>query len=176
MKKFPVKSLVLTAVFSALALLAFMIEGLFPPLFIPGARLGLSNLFVLLALICLGSKHAIAVLLIKVILGSLFAGNPMAILYALPSGVISLIIEIVLVNFCYKRFSLVAISALSAVISATVQTLVYLLVSNTPQILGYLPYLIGISVIAGGFVGICALLIIKVIPVQFFERQGENNG
>ena len=176
MKNFPIKSLVTTAVFSAFALIAFMIEGLFPPLFIPGARLGLSNLFVLLALICIGKKYAFAVLLIKIVLGSLFAGNPMAILFALPSGIISLTVEILLIKFGQKRFSLVAISALSAVISATVQTLVYLLVSSTPQILGYLPYLVGISVIAGGFVGVCALLIIKVIPVHFFERQGEYNG
>ena len=176
MKKIPVKSLVTTAIYSAFALIAFMIEGLFPPLFIPGARLGLSNLFVLLTLISLGKSYAVSVLLIKVIVGSLFAGNPMAILYALPSGLISLIIEILLIQFTGKKFSLVAISALSAVISVTVQTFVYLLVAQTPQILGYLPYLIGISVIAGAFVGICALIMIKVIPVQIFERQGEYNG
>ena len=176
MKNFPIKSLVLTAVLASFALLAFMIEGLFPPLFIPGARLGLSNLFVLLTLICIGNRYAIAVMLVKVVLGSLFAGNPMAILYSLPSGIVSLVLEILLIKFASKKLSLVAISALSAVISATIQTLVYLLVSNTPQILGYLPYLIGVSVIAGGFVGVCALLIIKAIPVQLVEQQGENNG
>jgi uncharacterized membrane protein len=44
----------LTAILSALALITFLIESLFPPLFIPGARLGLANLFILIAIVILG--------------------------------------------------------------------------------------------------------------------------
>ena len=51
MKKLTAKTITTTAVFAALSLIAFMIESLFPPLFVPGAKMGLGNIFSMLALI-----------------------------------------------------------------------------------------------------------------------------
>ncbi|MCQ2400215.1 MAG: Gx transporter family protein, partial [Clostridia bacterium] len=90
MKNFSVKRLVFTAVLASLALISFTIESLFPPIFVPGARLGVSNLFVLLAIIFLGVKEGVAVFAVKALLGSLFAGNFSAIIYSLPAGIICL--------------------------------------------------------------------------------------
>ena len=44
MKKPSVKKLALCGVLTAFALIAFMLENLLPPLFLPGARLGLSDI------------------------------------------------------------------------------------------------------------------------------------
>ena len=65
----------LTAVLSAFATIAFILESLFPPLFIPGARMGLSNVFILLTVYLVGGRYAIAALVVKTIIGSLFSGN-----------------------------------------------------------------------------------------------------
>ena len=70
----------LCALLSAFALISFVLEGLFPPLFRPGARMGLSNVFILIAIYFLGAKYALAVLVIKTVLGSLFGGNISAIM------------------------------------------------------------------------------------------------
>ena len=74
-KVFSVKKLALSAMLSALALISFMIENLFPPLFLPGARLGISNVFILLAVLFLGSGYGYAVFIVKVVLGCVFCGS-----------------------------------------------------------------------------------------------------
>ena len=161
-----VKSIVLTALLSAFALLSFMLESLIPPIIIPGARLGLSNLFVLIALIVLGIKSAYAVFIVKVVLGSIFAGNISMIIYSLPSGVISLTFEVLLLKFFCKKISLVALSIGAAVINVTVQNIVYVLVTNTPSLMVYLPYLMLISVVSGAFVGFICQIVINILPLN----------
>ena len=165
--KVSVKTLTITAVLSAFALLSFMLEGIIPPIFIPGARLGLSNLFVLLALIILGTKSAFAVFIVKIILGSIFAGNISMIMYSLPSGIISLAFEVLLIKFWGNKLSLVAISTGAAVINVAIQNFVYVLITNTPSLMVYLPYLVLISVCSGAFVGIVCQIIIKILPITF---------
>lgn len=60
---------------AAASLITFLIENLFPPLFIPGAKLGLGNVFVMFALYAFGVGPAFVVLLVKCILGNLIVGN-----------------------------------------------------------------------------------------------------
>ena len=88
MKKETTKKIALCGILSAFACIAFMIENLFPPLFIPGAKLGLSNLFVLLALITLGVKYAFFSLFAKVLVSCFFAGFASA-MYSLPAGCVA---------------------------------------------------------------------------------------
>lgn len=169
--KFSIKTVTITAVLSAFALISFMLESLIPPIFIPGARLGLSNLFVLLALIILGTKSAFAVFTVKILLGSIFAGNISMIMYSLPSGIISLAFEILLVKLWGNKLSLVAISTGAAVINVTIQNFVYVLITNTPSLIVYLPYLALISVFTGAFVGIVCQIIIRILPITFTKEK-----
>ena len=76
----------LVAVLSALALCSFVVENLFPPLFLPGAKLGLGNAFSLFALIVLGPIDGIVVAVIRTTLGSLIVGNMSTLLYSLTAG------------------------------------------------------------------------------------------
>lgn len=154
------KKLVLTAILGALATLTFLIESLFPPLIIPGAKMGLANIFVLLALFILGKSYAFGVLLIKILLGSLFSSNVSAIIYSLPSGIIALLSEILLL-FLLKRVSIVCISICGAVLSITLQNVVFCLITNTVEYLFYLPYLAVIGVLSGLIVGFACYLILK---------------
>lgn len=150
----------LCGLFSALGCIAFIIEGLFPPLFIPGARLGISNVFILLATIILGGKYGFITLVIKVFLGSLFSGNLSAMLYSLPSGLIALIVEYILLKFT-TNISVLAISVCGAVINVSLQNVVFCIVTKTSQYLVYLPYLALIGVVSGLAVGFTVYLIIK---------------
>ena len=162
------KKLTITAVLSAFALLSFVLEGLFPPLFIPGARLGISNVFILIALLIVGKPYAYAVLIVKVILGSLFAGNISSSLYSLPAGVIALTVEMLLITFI-KPLSIVSISTAGSVISLIVQNTVFCLVTGGTEYFIYLPYLALIGSVAGAFVGIVVYFAIKFLPKKIYN-------
>lgn len=153
----------LAGILSALAIISFLIESLFPPLIIPGARLGISNIFIILSLLLLGRTYAIAVLIVKITLGSLLSGNVSSMLYSLPAGLISICAEILLLSFA-KRFSLIAISVVGAVINTTVQNTVFCLITGATEYFIYLPYLALTGIIAGLAVGFAVYLIIKLLP------------
>lgn len=153
--------------------MSFLIESLFPPLFIPGARLGISNVFVLFAVIYIGVKEGFAVLIIKILLGSLFTGNISAALYSLPSGIIALSVQVILI-VCAKRVSVVAISTLGGTLNLILQNVVFCLIAGGSEYLIYLPYLAAIGALAGAFVGFAVYLIIKTFPSYFIETEKGN--
>ena len=169
MKKLSVRKLTTCGLLSALALLSFMLESLFPPLFIPGARLGVSNVFILLSAIFLGSPYAVFTFLVKTILGSVFAGNISSLLYSLPAGAISLAIELVLLNKT-KAFSVPAISMLGALLNNILQNVTFCLITNVWGFMAYSPYLALIGVVSGSFVGFVVYLVVKFVPISVYDK------
>ncbi len=163
MKNLHLNNLLLCSLFGALALLAFMLESLFPPLIIPGAKLGVSNVFVLLSTIILGKKYGVMTLLVKVVLGSIFSGNPSAIIYSLPSGILALTIEIILLHFV-NDLSVVAVSVAGAVVNISVQNVIFCFYTSTLGHLIYLPYLALVGIIGGTVTGLIIYLTIKNLP------------
>ena len=133
--------------------------------------MGISNVFILLSAVILGYKYAIAVLVIKTVLGSLFAGNISAVMYSLPAGAFALTLELLLLYFC-KNVSVIAVSVLGAVVNSSVQNLVFCLVTGTAEYLAFLPYLSLIGIISGIIVGFTVYLIVKKLPLSD-SGQGE---
>lgn len=168
MDKLKVKKLAIVGILSALSLIAHVIESLFPPLFIPGARLGISNVFILLGLVVLGKGYSFLILGVKVTLGSLFSGHFDQIMYALPAGIISLSAQILLLYFI-KRISVVAVSVVGGTLHITVQNLIFCLLTGTVEYLSYLPYLALTGVLAGLTVGFAVYLLIKFLPEKIFD-------
>lgn len=156
----------LTAVLSTLATLAFMLESLFPPLFLPGARMGISNIFILVCAIIVGGRYAYASLIVKILIGSLFSGNISSMMYSLPSGLLSLSIEILIIYYV-KNVSLLSVSVLGSVLNITVQNTVFCLVTGTIEYLSFLPYLASISVLSGLLVGLATHFIVKISPKKY---------
>lgn len=154
----------------SLSAIAFAIENLFPPIFLAGARLGISNIFILLCTIMLGAFYGYSSLIIKVLLGSLFSGNISSIIYSLPAGLVSLSIEIFIFYFI-KNASIVCASVCGAVINSAIQNIMFCLVTNTSEYLVYLPYLSLISIISGLVVGFSVYLIIKYIPRKYIVEE-----
>ena len=157
----------LCGVLSALSTIAFVIEGLFPPLFLPGARMGVSNIFILLCAILLGGRYAFVTLAVKVLLGSLLSGNFFGIVYALPSGTIALSIELVLI-YLAKNVSILATSIAGAVINIAVQNTAFCLITGTAEYLSYLPYLTLTGILGGIIIGLAVFILIKILPAKYF--------
>ena len=157
------KKLTISGIYTGLALITFMLESLFPPLIIPGARLGLSNVFILMIAITVGSPYALFAVVIKGLLGNIFSGNISAVIYSLPAGIISITVQIVLLRFTSK-FSITAISAMGSTINIITQTLTFCLITNGIEFLIYLPYLALIGIVSGFAVGFAVYLLIKQLP------------
>ena len=157
---------VMCALTAALSTLAFTIENLFPPLILPGARIGISNVFILFSAIFLGGKYAFITLIIKTVLGSLFAGNPFAIIYSLPAGAVALSVELLII-YKIKNTSVVCASVAGAILNTTVQNLIFCLLTAIEYIV-YLPYLALIGTLSGLVVGFTVYLIIRYLPNKYF--------
>lgn len=160
------------ALFTTAALLLHLVEALLPPIlpFAPGAKMGLSNVVTLLAMILLSYTDAYLVLLLRCFLGSVFAGNVSSLLYSLPAGVISLTVQLLLYHFLYRFLSLMSISFAGATVHNAVQVAVASFTVQTNLSL-MLPFMLLASVIAGLFVGIVAFFVIKYLPKKFYIDQ-----
>lgn len=155
------------AVITALALITYLIEGLFPPLFVPGAKMGLSNIFSLVAIIVLGPADAVIMVVVRTLIGGLF-GNVSALLYSLAAGIISVLTEIILIYALYPRISLLAVSVAGAVLHNLTQNVIYMFVTNTAGVMAYSPYLALIGILSGLIVGVAAYLLIKKVPMRIY--------
>lgn len=161
--KISVKKVAFCGILTAFAAIAFILESLFPPIILPGARMGISNAFILLTLIFLGGKYGFIALCVKILIGGIFSGNVSSLLYSLPAGIISLSVQCLLL-YKAKEVSIISTSISGAVINSTVQNAVFCIVTNTLEYLYYLPYLAFISVISGLVVGLIVYFSIKYIP------------
>lgn len=162
------KKLILSGIFAAFALVAFMLENLFPPLFIAGGRIGIANFFVLLAGIVAGFWYGFAVLTVKAVLGSLITGNATAILYSLPAGAIAYTVQMLLILYLPK-ISVIAASVTGGVINASIQNFVFCLIAKTPEYIVYTPYLALVGALGGLIVGTAVLITLKLVPLKFFN-------
>lgn len=169
MKKFTTKRLTVLSFLTGLALIAFIIESLFPPLLLPGAKMGISNIFTMLCLVMLTPCDAVALIIVRTLLGSLFSSGISTLIYSLSAGLVSVILSSVLMRV-FPRISIVSISIASAVTHNAVQNLMFVWVTGAKLMLGYLPYLALIGAVAGAVVGLATYFIIKILPISVFDR------
>lgn len=168
--KLTAKKIAVLAVFTALSLIAFIIENQFPPMFIPGARMGLANIFSFAALIMYSPIEAFIIVAIRTGLGAVYAGNVSALLYSFTGGVVSMTVSSVLMYTLYPRISVMSVSVLAAVSHNITQNIVFVFISGTALTLGYMPYLVLIGVLSGAIVGGVTMLVFKKVPASVFEK------
>ena len=91
------KKLVQLSLLTAIALSIFIVELQIPnPLPLPGIKLGLANIVTLYVIYRYRAKEALLVLMARIILGSVFSGNLMAIMYSLAGGICCFVVMSVL--------------------------------------------------------------------------------
>lgn len=167
--KFAAKKIAVLAIFIALSLITFIIENQFPPMFVPGARMGLANIFSFAALIMYSPVEAFIVVAVRTGLGAVYAGNVSALLYSFTGGVVSMAISSLLMYTVYPRISVMAVSILAAVAHNITQNIVFVLLTDTSTIT-LIPYFILVGILSGAIVGAVILLIFKKIPLSVFEK------
>lgn len=145
---------------TALAFVFSYIESLLPlNLGIPGVKLGLANLVVIVALYTMGVRAAFTLSLVRIVLAGLTFGNPASMIYSLAGGMLSLLVMVA--GKRIKAFSIMGVSVLGGVSHNVGQILVAVLVMENANLAYYLPVLILAGTIAGVLVGILAAVLAK---------------
>ncbi|MEG1441789.1 MAG: Gx transporter family protein [Oscillospiraceae bacterium] len=148
------KKLVSLALCTAMALTIYIIEAQIPPLVaIPGIKMGLSNIVTLFALVFLISKEATIILVLRVTLGSIFAGQALSFMYSLSGGLTCLLIEVLALKFL-KSPQIWAVSVLGAITHNITQISVAYLITQSVAVFWYIPFLLISAIITGAFTGI----------------------
>ena len=155
------KKLTLLALLSAIALTIFVIELQIPPLIpIPGVKLGLANIVTVFTVFTIGPGAGAAVLMCRIFLGAVFAGNFSTIFYSAAGGALAILVTIALKRLLTNKQLWVA-GALGAVAHSIGQMAMAVTLTATPGLLIYLPVMIVCSIITGIFTGLCAQLILN---------------
>ena len=149
-------------VFTALALILSYIETLIPVNFgIPGVKLGLANLIIVIVLYRMGWREALLLSVVRIVLSGFIFGNLFAILYSLAGGVLSLAVMALLKKS--GAFSVAGVSIAGGVCHNMGQLFVAMLVVETYQVGYYFPALLIMGVATGLVIGIASGEVLKRI-------------
>ncbi len=149
------------ALLTAVALTIFVAEAQIPPIVpIPGVKLGLANIITVYAMFRLGPREALAILLARILLGSLFAGQMMSLLFSLAGGLLCFAVMLPLRRILTLRQIWVS-GVIGAVCHNIGQILVAAAVSGTLSVAVYLPALMLSGIVTGAFTGLCAQLLVN---------------
>ena len=144
----------------ALAMIMSYIEALVPLSFaVPGIKMGLANIVIIFVLYKIGTKEAILVSLIRVILVSLLFSNVMAMAYSIAGAVLSLSVMWLLKKT--DKFSFVGVSIAGGIMHNVGQIIMAVILLGTEQIALYLPVLIITGTVTGVVIGIVSGLFIN---------------
>ena len=157
-----VQKMALLGILTAAAIVIAILESFIPSIGIPGVKLGLANIVILIILYELGVVEAVIVNVLRVIVVGLVRGTflSMGFLMSLTGCALSLGIMIVF-YVLIKKFSIIGVSVIGSVFHVTGQILIAMIFLGTAYIVLYLPIIAISAIITGVFVGIVAQLIIK---------------
>ena len=162
-----IHKIAITGILTAGAIVIGIIESFIPSIGIPGVKLGLANIIILITLYELGIIEALFVDLARVFIVGLLRGTifTMGFFMSLTGAIFSLGIMI-LFYLLIKKFSIIGVSVIGALFHVFGQILVAWLFLSTPYILYYLPVIAISAIVTGVFVGITANLIIKTKVIK----------
>lgn len=147
-------------VFTSLALILSYVELLIPINFgIPGMKLGLANLLVVILLYKGCPRDALLLSVIRILLAGVIFGNMFSIFYSLGGGLLSLAVMVFLKKT--GQFTVAGISIGGGASHNVGQLLVAMFVVQTYQVGYYLTVLLIAGVITGAVIGILSAEVLK---------------
>lgn len=173
-KKFDVKKIALISVMITLSLILSYVESRIPVLVaIPGVKLGLANLVIIIFLYVYDYKEAIIISFIRLFLSTILFSGFVTMLYGLAGAILSLTLMIILKKS--KIFSVVFVSIVGGVSHNIGQIIVACLLVESSIFLYYLPYLLISGTVAGLIIGILAAVLTKRIQPFVRRSKGIDN-
>jgi heptaprenyl diphosphate synthase len=154
------KKVAMAGMFTALAMIFSYIEVLIPINFgIPGMKLGLANLVVVVSLYTVGAPMAFAISMIRILLVSVTFGSLAAMLYSLAGGLLSFAGMVLLKKI--PDFSMIGVSVAGGILHNIGQLAVAMAVVENIHLISYLPPLLIAGLVTGLLIGIVSS---QVVP------------
>ncbi len=162
-------NLTMAAMLACLALIFSYVEFLIPiSLGIPGVKLGLANLVIIIALYGLDWKYALTINVVRICLSGLLFSGVFGIMYSMGGGIISFIVMIGLIKS--RKFSIVGVSMAGGVFHNLGQILVAAQLISNLKIFYYFPVLLFSGMGTGIVIGFIAYYLGAKIPRQLFPN------
>lgn len=159
------RKIALLSMCACLAMLLSFVESRIPPLTaIPGIKMGLANIAVMFTLYKLGTREAMAVSAVRVVLIALLFGSAVSFLYSLAGAVLSFAVMLLMRRL--RLFSEVGVSVAGGVCHNIGQIVMACILLETNVIVYYLPFLLLSGTISGVLIGITSALLIKRIKIK----------
>ena len=154
------RKITICGLMTALAMIFSYIESLVPiPIPVPGVKLGLANMAIMIVMFTIGTREAVFVDIIRVVLTSMLFGNFNSFLFSISGAVLSIVVMAVLKHT--DKFSEVGISVTGGVMHNIGQIIAAIIIMDTSAIILYLPVLMISGVVTGIVIGIVASIIVK---------------
>lgn len=153
-----------TAMMLALALVLSILEAWLLPrgiLPVPGFKLGLANIAILVTLYSVGKKEALLVAVLRSLVVLALGGNIIGFMFSLTGGVAAWITMSLLCE--RKHVSVFGVSIAGAASHGVGQILAALWVTRTVYVISYLPYLILLGSLAGALIAALTIPVVKAL-------------
>jgi heptaprenyl diphosphate synthase len=151
----------------ALAFVFSYVETLLPVnIGIPGAKLGLANLVVIVAIYTIGARDAFLLSMVRILLVACTFGNFYSFLYSLAGGTLSFLVMVLAKRLDF--FSPRGVSVLGGIFHNVGQIFVAIVLLETSQLLYYLPVLVLAGTGSGIAIGLLSSMII--VRIKKYEK------
>mgnify|MGYP002509742147 FL=1 len=125
---------------------------------VPGVKLGLANLVVVIALYLMKPGEAFAIAIIRIFLAGLTFGHVYSIAYSLCGGILSFLVMYLVRK---TKLSVIGVSMLGGICHNIGQIIVAAIVMGTSRLAYYLPVLLVAGLITGLLLGVISKLVIE---------------
>ena len=144
----------------ALAFIFSYIETLIPiNIGVPGAKLGLANLVIIVALYTIGERNAFLLSMVRIVLVGFTFANLASMLYSLAGGILSFLAMCIAKRS--GKLSTTGVSVVGGVFHNVGQILMAIWVVKTASLVYYLPVLIIAGLASGVAIGILGAMVTK---------------
>lgn len=149
----------------------------FPFAFAPGAKLGVANLIIIVAIYTLPLKDSFKVVWMRLLMTTLLGGTLSTFLYSTAGALLSYFGMLIVKFVGGKKVSIIGISAAGGILHNLGQLIVASTIAQTWTVLLYLPVLSSMGILSGIAIGIAANFLIEhVSTIQKFRNDIEKKG
>ena len=131
---------------------------------VPGVKVGLANIAVIFVLYKMGTKSAIVISLVRVLVVSMLFGSAVSLIYSLMGAIFSLTVMVLLKKLTPLKEVTVSVSG--GIMHNVGQIVAASFLLETNVVVYYLPFLILSGTIAGIVIGAAAALLIKRVKIE----------
>lgn len=164
------KKVALSGMFAALGIIFSYIEYIFPfQTGVPGVKLGLANLVIVVALYRMSAKDALVINFIRILVSGLLFTGLSGTFYSLCGSLCSFAVMALFKKT--NRFSVIGVSMAGGVFHNFGQLIAAMIMVSTTKLFYYFPVLLFSGLAAGIIVGIGGTILLNALPAGLFAEE-----